>query len=201
MKKLIIGITGGIGSGKSTVAQYYKAQSLVVLDADVIAKQVMVENNDVVRKLKQTFGNDSYSKKELNTKFIASQVFGNEGKLGKLNSIVHPPTIVQIKKQATSLSSKSNLVFVEAAILFEANWQDNFDYIILVTSDEDLRISRVSKRDKTSEEKIRNRIQHQLDDKDKKGRADFTIENNGTLEELKVKAGFILSLIKNITKN
>lgn len=201
MKKLIIGITGGIGSGKSTVTQHYKDNGLAVLDADQIAKQVMVKNNNVIGRIKQTFGKQSFIDKKLNTKYLANKIFGNSDNLNKLNGIVHPPTISQIKKQANLLLTKSNMVFVEAAILFEANWQSNFEYIILVTSDENIRIKRIVERNGFSEEKIKSIIQHQMDDKDKKGRADFIIENDGTIEELKTKANFILSLIKSISKN
>ena len=201
MKKLIIGITGGIGSGKSTVAQHYKDNGLAVLDADQIAKQVMAENDHVIVRIKQTFGKQSFVDGKLNTKYVADKVFGNSDNLNKLNQIVHPPTISQIKKQANLLLTKSNMVFVEAAILFEANWQSNFEFIILVTSDENIRIKRIVERNGFSEEKIKSIIQNQLDDKDKKGRADFTIENDGTIEELKTKTNFILSLIKSISKN
>jgi len=201
MKKFIIGITGGIGSGKSTVANFYKRKGISVLDADIIAKKVMVEDGNVVAKIKQAFGKNSYEGEKLNTKVIASIVFNDVGKLGRLNSIVHPPTILKIAKEADFLLKKNNIIFVEAAILFEANWDDLFDYIILVTSEEELRISRVLERDKTSYEKIKNRIKNQMNDKDKKGRADFSIENNGTLGELNSKAEFILSLIENLSKN
>jgi len=201
MKKLIIGITGGIGSGKSTVVQYYKDNGLHVLDADQIAKQIMAENENVLSRIKQTFGKQSFVDGKLNTKYLADKVFGNSDNLNKLNRIVHPPTISQIKKQANSLLIKSTIVFVEAAILFEANWQDNFDYVILVTSDENIRIKRIIDRNGFSEEKIKSIIEHQMDDKDRKGKADFTIENNGSIEELKTKANFILSLINSLSKN
>ncbi|MCP5063996.1 MAG: dephospho-CoA kinase [Ignavibacteriae bacterium] len=201
MKKLIIGITGGIGSGKSTVAQHYKDNGLAVLDVDQIAKQVMVKDDNVIGKIKQTFGKQSFIDQKLNTKYLADKVFGNSDNLNKLNRIVHPPTILQIKKQANLLLTKSDMVFVEAAILFEANWQSNFEFIILVTSDENIRIKRIVERNRFSEEKIKSIIKNQMNDKDKKGRADFTIENDGTIEELKTKSDFILSLIKSISTN
>ncbi len=200
MKKLIIGITGGIGSGKSTVTEYYKSLGYFVLKADDIAKQVMVEDNEIIKNIKKEFGENSYIDGKLNTKYLAEKAFSHTAKVAKLNKIVHPKTIAKIKEEAKKLFKKKNIVIVEAAILFEAHWEDIFDYIILITSDENKRITRVLERDHVSIQEIKSRMMHQLQDKDKKGKSDFVIENNDTIESLKEKAKFVISLIENISK-
>ncbi len=198
MKKILVGITGGIGSGKSTVTEYYKSLGYYVLKADDIAKQVMVEDDEIIKNIKNEFGDNCYVDGKLNTKYLAKKAFNHPDKVAKLNRIVHPKAIAKVKEEAEKLLKKKNLVIVEAAILFEAHWEDIFDYIILITSDENARIVRVLERDHTSIQEIKSRMMHQLEDKDKKGKSDFIIENNDTIESLKEKAKFVISLIENI---
>ena len=199
MKKVLVGITGGIGSGKSTVTEYYKSLGYFVLKADDIAKQVMVEDDEIIKDIKKEFGDNCYVDGKLNTKYLAKKAFNHPDKVAKLNRIVHPKAIAKVKEEAKKLLKKKNLVIVEAAILFEAHWEDIFDYIILITSDENARIVRVLERDHTSIQEIKSRMMHQLEDKDKKGKSDFIIENNDTIESLKEKAKFVISLIENIS--
>ncbi len=200
MKKLLIGITGGIGSGKSTVTHYYKSLGYEILKADDIAKQVMVEDKEIIKNIKKEFGKECYINGKLKTKYLAKKAFSHPDEVAKLNRIVHPKAIAKVKELAKKLLKNNSIVLVEAAILFEAHWEDIFDYIILITSEEDKRILRIIERDNASLQEIKSRIMHQLPDNAKKGKSDFIIENNGSLEELKEKAKFIISLIENISK-
>lgn len=199
MSSLAIGITGGIGSGKSSVAKIISKEGYSVLNADDIAKSLMVNNKSISENIKNTFGNESYIDGKLNRKFLAKEVFNNPKKIKKLNSIVHPPMISFIDDEIQKLEDKNeNLIFVEAALIFEAKMDELFDYILLVTADEELRIERTVERDKAERSEVESRIKNQMSEEDKKGISDFTIENNSSLQELKQRTHFILSLLNNL---
>lgn len=194
-KKLLIGITGGIGSGKSIVSSIIESRGFCVLKSDLIAKEIMQNDENVKKKIIEYFGTDAYLKNGLNTKFLAEKVFSSKENVEKINSIVHPPTIQKTKELAEIEFQKANIVFVESALIYEAKIEDMFDYIILIYSDEQTRIQRVMDRDKISEEQIRRRIQFQIPDEKKKQWADFVIENNNNIENLNKNVLFILKLI------
>lgn len=199
MKKLVIGITGGIGSGKSTVSKIYRDRGYVVINADEVAKKIMIEDEKVIITIKSTFGNECYDRKVLNRKILANKVFSHPEELKKLNNIVHPPTRIKIKEEIQNLSKSNNLIFVEAALIFEANMNELFNYILLITADEDLRIKRLLQRENESIAGIRSRMLNQIPEDIKKGKSDFIIENNSTLEELTKKSLFFLNLLKNLS--
>lgn len=196
MKNLVIGITGGIGSGKSTVSNYYLSLNHYVLKADDIAKKVMIDNKDVKNKIISKFGEECYTANTLNTKAIAQKVFNNPENIKILNSIVHPPTINYLKKAIEEIKNRHNLVFVEAALIFEAKMEYLFDHILLITADENTRIKRVLERDTETVSEIRSRMLHQIPETQKKGKSDFIIENNTTIDDLKKRALFFLNLFK-----
>jgi len=198
MSNLVIGITGGIGSGKTTVSKIFEENGLTVLKADDIAKKVMVENKEVYNKIVIEFGKECYSDGNLNTKVLAEEVFNHPKEIRKLNSIVHPPTIEKIGNLIDSLKDKNKLLFVESALIFEAKMVDLFDYILLVTADEDTRIKRVLKRDSETSSEIRSRMLNQISEEQKRGKSDFIIDNNSTMESLREKTIFFLNLFKNL---
>ncbi len=198
MKNLVIGITGGIGSGKSTVSDYYLNLHQSVLKADDIAKKVMVENVEVKNKILNQFGADCYNGNNLNTKIIAQKVFNNPENIKKLNLIVHPPTIDYLEKEIEELKNKHSLLFVEAALIFEAKMEDLFDYILLVTAEENTRLKRVLERDTETLSEIRSRMLHQIPEDQKKDRSDFIIDNNSTIDDLHNRAFFFLNLFKSM---
>jgi len=199
MKKIKIAITGGIGSGKSLVSDYLENKGFSVLRADLIAKELMAHDSDVKRLLVSEFGADSFIDDKLNTKFLAEKVFSNEEDVLKINAIVHPPTMEKIDQLANDIFKSQNVVFIESALVFEANLEDYFDYIMLVYADEKTRIERVLLREQVTEEKIRARMQFQIPDEDKKEDADFVIDNSTTIEELQNRIEFILILMKQLT--
>ncbi len=174
---LKIGLTGGIGSGKTTVAQIFTVLSVPVYYADEAAKELMNNSEDLKEQIIQAFGYQSYKEGKLDRAYIANIVFADEKKLDLLNSIVHPATIQDgedwMKKQKTPYAIK------EAAIIFEARLENNFDYIIGVTAPEALRLQRVVERDRSSEEKVLERMHQQMDEKEKMERCDFVIVNDG----------------------
>lgn len=179
---IIIGLTGGIGSGKSTVGKILESLGIPVYNADNQAKYLMNHNESLKRKIIQLLGTNAYTSEGLNRKWIATQVFENEEKLEKLNQLVHPAVAEDFSQWA--LKQKALYVVREAAILLESNSYHDCDAIILVTADETIRIERVKQRNHWSEAEIRNRMQHQMPEKDKEKYCKYIITNNGYEEEL-----------------
>jgi len=174
---LKIGITGGIGAGKSTVAGIFKVLGVPVFDADVTAKNILNTDPLLREQIAATFGSETYKNGLLDKKYLATLVFNNPDQLAKLNALVHPPTIVAADKWASSFADRPYII-KEAALLFEAGTNVGLDYIIGVTAPVELRIKRVMARDQVSREEVLNRMQHQLDDTEKMKRCNFVIDNN-----------------------
>lgn len=195
-----IGITGGIGSGKSHVSKIIEQNGYTVLNADDIAKQIMVEDESVRDLIIETFGQDSYINNELNTAYIASKAFSSVENLVKLNSIVHPPMVFMINEIMDEEIKNNNIVFVEAALVFEAEVDEILDHVLLVTADEEIRIQRIMKRDNLSEAEIRDRMKFQIPENEKENLADFTIRNNSTLQELEMKTKMFLTVFESMIK-
>ncbi len=170
-----VGLTGGIGSGKTTVANYFIELGVPVYFADYEAKKLMNSSADIKNKLILEFGEKTYQNGELNRKYLASIVFNDTNKLNIINGIVHPAVANHfakwIKKQ------KSNYIIQENAILFENTTSSIFDYIIIVTSSIEVRIERILKRDSNSKNDILSRMKNQWDDVKKIGLSDFVIHN------------------------
>lgn len=199
MKKIKIAITGGIGSGKSLVSDYLEKKGFPVLRADLIAKELMANDPEVKGFLITEFGQESFINDKLNTKYLAEKIFSKEENVLKINAIVHPPTMEKIDLLANDFFKSHNVVFIESALVFEANLEDFFDYIMLVLAEEKTRIERVQKREQVSENQIRARMQFQIPDEEKKEDADFVIDNSTTIEELYNRIEFILILMKQLT--
>ncbi|MGJ1263544.1 dephospho-CoA kinase [Sphingobacterium spiritivorum] len=175
---LKIGITGGIGAGKSIICNIFKVLGVPVYNADQEAKDIMIKSEEVKAALKETFGNETYFEDgSLNRAFLSSKVFGDEAQLKLLNGIVHPAVI----HAGEEWSEKQTAVYSlkEAALLFETGSYRQLDYTILVTAPEDIRIARVVARDHTDEAKVRDRISKQMSDKEKSELADFIVINDG----------------------
>lgn len=171
----IIGLTGGIGSGKSTIAKMFEALNVPVYYADIEAKKLMNSSQIIKTKLISIFGNEAFVNNELNKPFIASLVFNNMEKLKLLNRIVHP----EVEKHFNNWikNQKHAYVIQENAIIFENKNQNNFDKIITVTAPKSVKINRVRLRDNVSKEKVIERMQNQLDDQYKMERSKYVINN------------------------
>lgn len=173
---MVIGLTGGMGSGKTTVANFFKELGVPVYIADTAGKDLMNTNTEVRSKIISLFGEHAYKNNLLERDFIADQVFNSPDKLQQLNQIVHPA--VALDFQHWKDNQESLYVIYEAAILFEAGAYNKCDFIILVTAPLDERIKRLQIRDQSSLEEIEARIQHQWSDEKKRKLADFEIINN-----------------------
>lgn len=173
---LKIGITGGIGSGKTTVARIFETLGIPVYYADTRAKEIMNENEELRKKIIQHFGEASYENNQLNRHYIAMQVFNDDKKLGLLNSIVHPLTIADAEKWMQAQTTPYALK--EAALIFEAGSQRQLDYVIGVSSPLELRIERVKQRENITREKVMERISKQMDEAEKIKRCDFVVYND-----------------------
>ena len=171
----IVGLTGGIGSGKTTVANYFKELGIPVYIADVEAKLLMKRSKVIIRKLIQLFGSETYYKGELNKPFIANKIFNDPVLLEKMNTIVHPKVASHFKRWLKRQDAP--YVIKEAAIIFENNTYTSLDYIITVIATERTRINRVIERDKSSEERVKAIIKNQWSDAEKVKLSNFVIEN------------------------
>lgn len=177
----LIGITGGIGSGKSTVAGMFNVLGIPLFDADNAAKRIMAEDTSVKNALIDLFGNEAYDATGvLNRSQIASLVFNDRSLLNKMNSIVHPKVFLALQ-QWMSEPAQSNAPYLiqESAIVFEENLNSRFQKVILVVAPEELRIERVVERDNTTREKVEARIRNQWPDDRKIPLCDFVIYNDG----------------------
>ena len=173
---LNIGLTGGIGSGKSTVAKIFETLGIPVYYADEAARILMNTDTGIISAVKKYFGEESYVNGELNRSFIASQVFTDNYKLDLLNSITHPATIADAKKWMQKQTSPYTIK--EAALIFESGSAEGLDYVIGVYAPVALRIKRVMDRDKISREDVLKRMGRQLNEEMKMKLCDFVITND-----------------------
>lgn len=173
---ITVGITGGIGSGKTTVANFFRDYGIPAYIADLEAKKLM-HQNPIKEEVLALFGENSYTEQqELNRKYIAAKVFDNKEKLNRLNAIVHPRVAEHFQNWLKNQNAP--YVLYEAAILFETGRYKDFDYTILVTAPKKERIKRVQNRDQTSEADILSRMKNQWSDKKKMKLCDFLIKND-----------------------
>jgi len=173
---LRIGITGGIGSGKSTAARIFNVLGIPVFSSDDAAKRLMNEDEDLKKKITGSFGEESYVNGELNRKYIAHVAFSDPKKIELLNSMVHPATI----KYAISWMKKQDAPYVikEAALIFESGSNQYLDYVIGVKCPLSLRIERTMERNNVSEEEVKARMKLQMDEDKKMNLCDFIIVND-----------------------
>jgi len=174
-----VGITGGIGSGKSYVARLFGQYGIPVYYADKEAKRLMNRDKNLKASIKQLLGSEAYHKNgRLNRASVASSIFNDKSLLKKVNALVHPAVKEDFFNWAEN--QKASYVLEESAIIYENKLTPNFDKVILVIADKDIRIARVKQRDGLSNKQIESRIKNQFSDKKKVSLADFVIENNST---------------------
>lgn len=178
-KTLQIGITGGIGSGKSLVCRIFAVLGISVYDADHRAKSLMTTDGILISQIRKEFGDLSYDEKgELNRTYLGEKVFSDEKQLGKLNSLVHPRVAVDYQNWLTE-HNEACYVVKEAALLFEAGSNKMLDKVIVVTAPDDLRIRRVLARDShRSRQQVQDIIKRQWSEEEKVKRADFVLVND-----------------------
>ena len=183
---MIIGITGGIGSGKSVIAKQLREMGYAVYDTDSEAKRLIVEDAHVREQMIQLFGEEVYRDGVYQTAVVAQRVFADQSLLSRLNAIVHPAVRADILRWATMQDSPSfrkglgvGLCFIECAILYQAGFDSLCDKVVAVTAPEDIRMERVIARDHSDMNKVRARMRAQEAEKDLQ-RADIVINNDGT---------------------
>jgi dephospho-CoA kinase len=197
-KSLKIAVTGGIGSGKSTFCDYLSSKAFPLLKADDISKEILAKDDEVKKKIIKAFGQESFKEGKPNKTYLAEKVFSNPKNVIKINSILHPKVIKKTEELLHELSTKNKLIFVEAALIYEADMEDLFDYVVLVTADEKIRMERKTKFDNFSEKTFIERNENQIPDEEKKKRADFIFENNAGLGALKSKADLLLIILNGL---
>lgn len=186
-----IAITGNIGSGKSTFSGFAAESGYPVIKADDLSKDLLSNNTKVRDLVIKQFGNDSFINDKPNKNFLANEVFSDPIKLQKLESILHPRVIQSIEKLSDDLLKNYNVIFVEAALIYEADMEAMFDYVVLITSDRELRLKRKIASG-ISEEDFCKREMNQIQEAEKMKRADFIFSNDSTIKELKSKFKLLL---------
>lgn len=193
-QKKIIGITGGIGSGKSTVAKIIASMGFPVYNSDTEAKALVHTNTKLKTKIIELLGSEAYDTQgQYNRAWVAEQVFNQPSKLQHLNALIHPA--VKEDYENWLQTQTTALVFKETALLFELNLDQYCDLSLLVTADQSIRIKRVMDRDQKTYREVEAIIAQQMPEPEKINRADFIIYNNGNLEELKLATQEFISAI------
>jgi dephospho-CoA kinase len=175
---ITVGLTGGIGSGKTLISEVFNRLGIPIFNADYEAKKIMNSDDEVILQIKAEFGDDIYNAESINRKKLAGIIFADEKALQKINSIVHPKVreyFINWTKEKTNYP----YVIEEAAILFESNAYKELDITINVHANELVRINRVVERDQVSTEAVKSRMKNQMSDKERISLADYTIYNDG----------------------
>jgi dephospho-CoA kinase len=196
MNKLLVGITGGIGSGKTTVARIISKLGFPVFEADEVAKKILNQDESIRKAVVSLLGDEVYLPDgTANRTVIASRVFGDSEKLNQLNAIIHPAVATKFTSWVDT--QKQQVLFKEAAILFESGSNKGLHRIIGVLAPEKIRINRVVQRDQRSPEQIKSIIERQMPEEDLEAKCDFIILNDGT-HPLLVQ---VLKIIEQLTRN
>lgn len=197
-RKIKVGITGSIGSGKSTFSNFIAGKNFPVIKVDDLSKQLLADDKKIKDKIIKEFGEESYTGSKVNKKYLAEKVFSKPDNVLIINSIVHPVVIKKTEEKIEEYLKNNDLVFAEAALIYEADMEKIFDYIVLVTADKKIRMKRKMKSDNYTEEQFLKRNENQIPDEEKKKRADFIFENNGDIKELKVKSDLFINILKGL---
>lgn len=199
-KKLFIGVTGGIGSGKSLVCEYFEKLGCKILHADLIAKEIYKTDSALKNLLKKEFGDAVFdSSNEIDIQSLRKIVFSDKVLQKRVNKIVHPFVIKETHRQVQL--AKERIVIKEAALIFESKSDRDLDYTILVFADKKTRLKRVMKRDKIPASKILEIMKLQMPEREKIKRADFVLMSNSSKSELFREVKFLHNLFLKILDN
>ncbi len=180
-----LGITGGIGSGKSTASEFFKKKGAFIFDADSEAKNLFTNNSNLSQRIIATFGSQVTTKKQLDLKRLSALVFSLRSLQNKLNNIVWPEvSSVMIDAAEKAENNGITLFIVDAALLIEAGFNDFFNSILLITADKSMRLNRILLRKNIPENQIEKRMALQMPESEKQKQAQTTIKNNGNMQEL-----------------
>ena len=193
-----IAITGGIGSGKTYVSNMFQERGIPIYNADTEAKRLMVQDEVIRKELVALVGEEVYQGAELNKPLLASYLFSSAEHVQQINSIVHPRVKADFIEWLKA-RLEYEVAGIESAILFEAGFRDSVDSVIMVSAPEELRLARAMKRDRATEQQIRNRMSAQMNEDEKIKMADFVICNDET-QPLNEQISFILQILKTSKK-
>ena len=200
MKKVVIGLTGGIGTGKSTVSQILKEKKFPVIDLDIISHEV-IKFPKVVEKIVENFGKEVLEYNNTGNWIVSREklgrvIFGNREKRLILNSVMHPEILRIMREKILECKKENKIIFVEIQLLFEVQWEKEFDYILLVSVEKETQIKRILFRDNRSKEEALSIINSQMSLDEKKKRSDYVIENDGNIQDLEKKVDDFLKKIE-----
>ena len=200
MKKVVIGLTGGIGTGKSTVSQILKEKKFPVIDLDIISHEV-IKFPKVVEKIVGNFGKEVLEYNNTGNWIVSREklgrvIFGNREKRLILNSVMHPEILRIMREKILECKKENKIIFVEIQLLFEVQWEKEFDYILLVSAEKETQIKRILSRDNRSKEEALSIINSQMSLDEKKKRSDYVIENDGNIQDLEKKVDDFLKKIE-----
>ena len=200
MKKVVIGLTGGIGTGKSTVSQILKEKKFPVIDLDIISHEV-IKFPKVVEKIVENFGKEVLEYNNIGNWIVSREklgrfIFGNREKRLILNSVMHPEILRIMREKILECKKENKIIFVEIQLLFEVQWEKEFDYILLVSAEKETQIKRILSRDNRSKEEALSIINSQMSLDEKKKRSDYVIENDGNIQDLEKKVDDFLKKIE-----
>ena len=191
---MILGITGGIATGKTAVSDILKSLDIKVIDMDIISREV-IKLPKIIQSIKNEFGSDVIKNGTVDRKLLREFIFDDKAKVQKLNNIMHPAIIEKAKNEIDRLKSSTPLIVVVIPLLFETNLEYLTDSILLVTADYDKQVERIMKRDNSTKTNAENIIAAQMPLSEKVKKSNYVIENNGTYEELKEK---VLTFLKTL---
>jgi dephospho-CoA kinase len=194
-QKIRVAITGNIGSGKSTFTKFLFEAGYPVILADDISKEILAGVPEVREEVIKEFGAQSYQGNKINKKYLVEHIFSDSKKLITINSILHPRVRKRIDYLSKEYFKTSEIVFVEAAIIFESKIEKMYDYVVLITAEKNIRMKRSTMTKKFSEEDFLKRDNNQMSEESKKKKADFVFTNEGSKDELKRKALLLINLL------
>ena len=194
---LVVGLTGNIGCGKSSLSDIFRAEGIKIIDADIIARQIY-DDEKLLRKVYETFGNDIKNEDgSLNRKALGRIVFSDDEKLIQLNKLTHPVIRQKVSDEIEEYKSQNEeIVILDAALLVESDYLNFIDKLLVVTCKENIQIERIIARDNCSIEEALDRIRSQMSQENKVKYADYVIDNSATLSELRKKAFIFMNYIK-----
>lgn len=194
---LIVGLTGSIGAGKSTVAEVFRTTGIPVISADEIARTLMANDPLLRSEIIDIVGDEAYDGEELDRRHVASVIFSDPERRARVNEAVHPRTIAEQGRIARDLVDRgAPIVVCEAALIFESGGEERFDYIVVVDAPRSLRMTRAAERDGVTIAEVERREESQMPAEEKVRRADFVIDNRGEREELEENARLVIDLLR-----
>ncbi|MDQ3020283.1 MAG: dephospho-CoA kinase [Bacteroidota bacterium] len=197
--KLLIGITGGVGSGKTVVSKMLARRGFKVYYSDLVAKNLYLTDKKLVNSIIKVFGKDLLNYKEkINLPKLKEKIFASKKNYETINKLVHPVVIDYLNKEVKK--SIFEIIIIESALLFESGFNKDFDYVVTVYSTKKNRINRLMLRDEASKNEIAHLMKFQIDEKKKMAMSDFVLMNDKTIDDLKIQVDFLSKVLKAMNK-